>query len=179
MLPAGLAMTGAAIAFASLYLAAGALTPLLVSYKQQWDFPAALLTVAFAVYTVGFLLAALTLGSLSDHLGRRPVLLGVLLVQLASSGLFLVAPDVGWVIAGRIVQGIAGGAATSAFTAAGRAIPADGASVTVAGSGCRISYCSANRRVRKGLEPLRQQGPNSASVVARKCLADVDFDYRH
>ena len=118
VLPAGLAMTGAAIAFASLYLAAGALTPLLVSYKQQWDFPAALLTVAFAVYTVGFLLAALTLGSLSDHLGRRPVLLGALLVQLASSGLFLVAPDVGWVIAGRIVQGIAGGAATSAFTAA-------------------------------------------------------------
>jgi hypothetical protein len=118
VLPAGLAMTGAAIAFASLYLAAGALTPLLVTYKQQWDFPTAMLTVAFAVYTVGFLVAALTLGSLSDHLGRRPVLLGALLVQLASSVLFLVAPDVGWVIAGRIVQGVAGGAATSAFTAA-------------------------------------------------------------
>ena len=118
VLPAGLAMTGAAIAFASMYLAAGALTPLLVTYKQQWDFPPTMLNVAFAVYTVGFLVAALTLGSLSDYIGRRPMLLGALIVQLASSVLFLVGTDIGWIIAGRIVQGIAGGAATSAFTAA-------------------------------------------------------------
>lgn len=116
-LPARLAMTGAAIAFASMYLAAGALTPLLVAYKQRWDFPPELLNLAFAVYAIGFLLAALTLGSLSDHFGRRPVLIGALVVQLASSILFLVATDVSWVIAGRIVQGVAGGAATSAFTA--------------------------------------------------------------
>ena len=46
------------------------------------------------------------------------MLLGALVVQLASNVLFLVAPDIGWVIAGRIVQGVAGGAATAAFTAA-------------------------------------------------------------
>jgi MFS family permease len=46
------------------------------------------------------------------------VLIGALIVQLGSNLLFLVAPDIGWVIAGRIVQGIASGAATSAFTAA-------------------------------------------------------------
>jgi MFS family permease len=117
-LPAGLALTGAALAFTTLYLAAGALTPLLVAYQQQWEFPAALLTLAFAVYAIGFLVAVLTLGSLSDHVGRRPVLIGALVVQLASNVLFLVAPDIGWVIAGRIVQGVAGGAATAAFTAA-------------------------------------------------------------
>ena len=77
-----------------------------------------MLTVAFAVYALGFLAAALVLGSLSDHLGRRPVLIGALVVQLASNLVFLFAPDVGWVIAGRIVQGIASGAATAAFTAA-------------------------------------------------------------
>jgi hypothetical protein len=38
-LPAGLALTGGAITFTSLYLAAGALTPLLVAYKEQWKFP--------------------------------------------------------------------------------------------------------------------------------------------
>lgn len=117
-LPAGLALTGAALAFTTLYLAAGALTPLLVVYQQEWEFPAALLTLAFAVYAIGFLVAVLTLGSLSDHVGRRPVLIGALVVQLASNVLFLVAPDIGWVIAGRIVQGVAGGAATAAFTAA-------------------------------------------------------------
>jgi MFS family permease len=117
-LPAGLALAGGAVAFTSLYLAAGSLTPLLVVYKQQWNFPPSMLTVAFAVYAVGFLSAVLTFGSLSDHIGRRPVLIGALLVQLASNLLFLVAPDIGWVIAGRIVQGIASGAATAAFTAA-------------------------------------------------------------
>lgn len=118
VLPAGLAMTGAAIAFTSLYLAAGALTPLLVAYKQQWGFPPSMLNTAFAVYAVGFLVAALTLGPLSDHIGRRPVLIGALIVQLGSNILFLVGTDISWIIAGRVIQGIASGAATSAFTAA-------------------------------------------------------------
>lgn len=108
---------GVALAFTSLYLAAGALTPLLVVYQNRWNFPPVLLTVAFAVYAVGFLAAALTLGSLSDHLGRRPVLIGALVVQLASNLIFLFAAGVGWIIAGRIVQGLASGAATAAFTA--------------------------------------------------------------
>ena len=117
-LPAGLALAGEAITFTSLYLAAGALTPLLVVYKEQWEASAADLTLAFAVYAIGFLAAVLTVGSLSDHVGRRPVLLGALVVQAASNAIFLFAPDMGWVIAGRIVQGVAGGAATTAFTAA-------------------------------------------------------------
>jgi predicted MFS family arabinose efflux permease len=117
-LSAGLAVAGTAVAFTSLYLAAGSLTPLLVAYRLLWKFPPSMLTLAFAAYAIGFLVAALTLGSLSDHIGRRPVLIAALAVQLASNLLFLVAPDIGWVIAGRIVQGIASGAATSAFTAA-------------------------------------------------------------
>ncbi|MET7751088.1 MFS transporter [Micromonospora sp. NPDC005367] len=117
-LPAGLALPGAALAFTSLYLGAGVLTPLLVLYRQHWNFAPSLLTLAFAVYAIGFLAAVLTLGSLSDHVGRRPVLIGALVIQLASNVLFLVAPDVGWVIVGRIVQGVASGAATAAFTAA-------------------------------------------------------------
>ena len=117
-LPAGLSLAGAAITFTSLYLAAGALMPLLVLYREQWDFPAALLTLAFAVFAIGFLAAVLTFGSLSDHVGRRPVLIAALIIQLASNVTFLVAPDIGWVIAGRVVQGFASGAATTAFTAA-------------------------------------------------------------
>ena len=125
-LPAGLAFTGAAITFTSLYLAAGALTPLLVVYKDQWSFSASLLTLAFAAYAVGFLAALLTLGSLSDRIGRRPVLIGALTVQLASNVMFLVAPDIGWVIAARIVQGVAGGAATDCLhRGARRARPAE------------------------------------------------------
>ena len=36
-----------------------------------------------AAYAIGFLAALLTLGSLSDRIGRRPVLIGALVVQLA------------------------------------------------------------------------------------------------
>jgi MFS family permease len=111
-------MAGAAITFMSLYLAAGVLTPLLVVYKDEWNFAASQLTLAFAVYAVGFLVALLTLGSLSDHIGRRPVLIGSLVVQLASNVMFLLADGIGWVVSGRIVQGVATGAATGALTAA-------------------------------------------------------------
>lgn len=116
-LPSSLALAGTATAFASLYLGAGALTPLLVDYKARFDFAPEMLNVAFAVYAAGFLIAVLVFGSLSDFIGRRPVLIAGLIVQLASNLLFLGALDVSWVIAGRIVQGVASGAATAAFTA--------------------------------------------------------------
>lgn len=42
----------ASVAFASLYLAAGAPTPLLVLFEREWAFPAWVLTVAFAAYAL-------------------------------------------------------------------------------------------------------------------------------
>jgi len=114
----GLSLAGTAVAFMSLYLGAGALTPLLVDYKDRFHFAPEMLNVAFAVYAAGFLAAVLLFGSLSDFLGRRPVLIAGLVVQLGSNVLFLTATDVNGVIAGRIVQGLASGAATAAFTAA-------------------------------------------------------------
>ncbi|WP_003894264.1 MFS transporter [Mycolicibacterium smegmatis] len=110
-------MAGQAVSFTSLYLSAGALMPLLVYYQGHWSLSASDLTTAFAVYAVGFLGAALTVGSLSDRVGRRPVLLGALIIHLASGAMFLVAPNVDWLIAARVVQGAATGTATAAFTA--------------------------------------------------------------
>ena len=117
-LAAGFALAGEAIAFMSLYLAAGAVMPLLVVYQDQWSLPPTLLTQAFAVFAIGFLSTVITAGSLSDHVGRRPVLMSALVIQLASNIVFLMAPDIGWVIIGRIMQGVATGAATTTFTAA-------------------------------------------------------------
>jgi len=116
-LPPSTAFIGSAAVFAALYVAAGAPTPLLVVFEQQWHFPAWVLTVAFASYALGLLAALLVAGSLSDHIGRRPVLIGALLVELGAMILFVLAPGIGWVIAARTVQGIATGAATSAFSA--------------------------------------------------------------
>ncbi|MCX4594311.1 hypothetical protein OG819_32545 [Streptomyces sp. NBC_01549] len=67
LLPPSAAFAGSAAVFASLYVAAGAPTPLLVVFEQQWHFPAWVLTVAFASYALGLLAALLVAGSLSDH----------------------------------------------------------------------------------------------------------------
>jgi MFS family permease len=117
-LPPAVAFGGAALAFAGVTSAAGAPTPLLVLFERQWGFHAGILTVAFAIYAFGLLLALLVVGSLSDYIGRRPVLIGALSIQLLAMVMFFFASDIEWVIAARAVQGIATGAAFSAFTAA-------------------------------------------------------------
>ncbi|HMH58323.1 MAG TPA: MFS transporter [Galbitalea sp.] len=117
VLPPAAAFAGVAIAYAGLYLAAGAPSPLFVQYQQQWGFPAGLLTIAFAAYAFGLVAAILVAGSLSDFIGRRPVLIGALAIELVSMLMFIVAPNIGWVIAARVVQGLATGGATSAFAA--------------------------------------------------------------
>ncbi len=112
------AFTAAAAGFAALYLAAGAPSPLFPVLERQWAFPAWVLTVAFAIYAIALLAALLVGGALSDHIGRRPVIIGSLVVETVAMLIFVFAPDIGWVIVARAVQGLATGVATSAFTAA-------------------------------------------------------------
>jgi MFS family permease len=114
----GAAFTGTAAAFVVVALAVGAPSPLFVLYQDRWGFASWLLTLAFAIYAVTLLATLLVAGSLSDHIGRRPVLVGALLLQAASMLLFLGATDIGWIVVARSVQGIATGAAMSTFTAA-------------------------------------------------------------
>ncbi|MFG1992283.1 MFS transporter [Actinoplanes sp. NPDC048988] len=109
---AGVIMAATVVAFA-----AGAGSPLFVLYQREWGFPDWELTAAFTVYAVALLATLLIAGSLSDHIGRRRVVTGALILMLVASGLFLAADGIGWVIAARVVQGLATGAATSTFTA--------------------------------------------------------------
>ncbi|TDQ01922.1 MULTISPECIES: MFS transporter [Microbacteriaceae] len=112
------AFAGTALAFVAVALAVGAPSPLFVLYEQEWGFQPWLLTVAFAIYAVTLLITLLIAGSLSDHIGRRPVLIGALALQVVAMLIFLFAPDIGWIIGARSVQGVATGAAMSTFTAA-------------------------------------------------------------
>lgn len=77
-----------------------------------------MLTLAFGVYAFSLLVAILVIGSLSDHIGRRPLMIAALGIDLVAMLMFLVAPSIGWVIAARVVQGVATGAASSALSAA-------------------------------------------------------------
>lgn len=98
--------------------ASSAPTPLYRLYRDAWGFSPAILTVIFAIYAFGLLLSLLVTGSLSDYIGRRKVIMGALALEMVSMVLFLVADSVPWLIAARIAQGLATGAATSALGAA-------------------------------------------------------------
>jgi predicted MFS family arabinose efflux permease len=117
-LPAAAGFVVVASALAAFFAAAGASSPLLPIYESRWGFAPWVLTLAFGIYALGLLLALLVVGSLSDHVGRRPLLIGALVVELASMVVFLLAPSVEWLLVARAVQGVATGAATSSFSAA-------------------------------------------------------------
>lgn len=98
--------------------ASSAPSPLYVLYQAQWHFDSYLLSVAFSIYAFTLLLALLTAGSLSDHLGRRPVLVGAIIAELAAMALLLFATDVSHLLIARAIQGLATGVATTTVSAA-------------------------------------------------------------
>jgi len=118
VLPRPVAFVGFTATLVSLYLASGAPTPLLIVWQREWNFPDSLVALAFAIYAFTFLVALLVGGSLSDYLGRKPVILVSLAVALGSIAMFMLAPSIEWVIAARAVQGLAVGVVTAAYTAA-------------------------------------------------------------
>jgi hypothetical protein len=101
-----------------LFMAAGsAPSPLYVVYQAEWHFAATTLTAVFAVYALALLLALLTVGAVSDFLGRRPVLAAGLVAQAAGMGLFLLAHGVAGLVLARVVQGLATGAVLGTISA--------------------------------------------------------------
>lgn len=97
--------------------ASSAPTPLYEAYQAAWHFSPITTTVVFGVYAVAVLAALLVAGSLSDHVGRRPVLLAAIALQAASMIVFTTAGSVAALMAARIVQGIATGSAAGAVGA--------------------------------------------------------------
>jgi len=101
----------------SLLAASAAPTPLYATYAERWGFTPITTTVVFGVYAVAVLAALLTLGRLSDHVGRRPVLLAALAVQAGALLVFTDATGVPGLLAARIIQGLSTGAALGAIGA--------------------------------------------------------------
>jgi hypothetical protein len=101
----------------SLLAASAAPTPLYAIYQRMWGFTPITVTIVFGVYAVAVLVALLTLGRLSDSIGRRPVLLAALAVQILSMVVYAAAGGVGELMGARIIQGVATGAALGAIGA--------------------------------------------------------------
>ena len=92
-------------------------SPLYQIYATRWHFSSLTLTVVFALYAIALLASLLVTGRLSDHLGRRPVILAALLFEFAAMLCFIVANSVGLLIIARVLAGLATGAAVGPLTA--------------------------------------------------------------
>lgn len=102
---------------ALLLFAASAPSPLYREYQAAMGFSPLTLTAIYASYALGGIAALLTTGRLSDHLGRRPVLIAALAVEVAAMLLFIRATDVVLLFAARILTGMGIGMAAGAVSA--------------------------------------------------------------
>ena len=105
-------------ALAIFLVSSSAPTPLYRLYQQDFGLTPLMVTVVFAAYSFGLLGSLLTVGSLSDHLGRRPVVLAALALNALAMVVFIFANSVGLLIAARLIQGFGAGVAATAIGAA-------------------------------------------------------------
>jgi len=117
-LPRAAAFWILAVLFLMVFFASAAASPLYRVYQAQFRFSAATLTAVFAVYVLVLLATLLVFGSVSDYLGRLPVIITALVFSVAACAVFLAAHDVGALYAGRSLQGIASGLASGPIGAA-------------------------------------------------------------
>ncbi|WP_217145760.1 MFS transporter [Streptomyces sp. AC627_RSS907] len=98
--------------------ASSAPTPLYQEYQTRWHLTSGAITLVYGVYCLSVLVSLLTVGALSDHVGRRPVIWGALALEALSMLLFLRADGMPSLVLARTLQGLATGAATSSLGAA-------------------------------------------------------------
>jgi MFS family permease len=117
-LPNAAAFWIVAALFLMLFFASAAASPLYPVYQVQFHFSATTLTAVFAVYVLVLLVTLLFFGSVSDYLGRLPVIITALVLSVAGCAVFLAAHDTGALYAARSLQGIATGLASGSIGAA-------------------------------------------------------------
>jgi DHA1 family bicyclomycin/chloramphenicol resistance-like MFS transporter len=100
--PLSLIAAATAIGFASLHMVVPALPVLATVFER----PAAQVQLVLTLYFLGIAAGQLFYGPVSDRFGRRPVLLGGLLLFLAGTVLCGLAPSLPLLIAGRVAQAL-------------------------------------------------------------------------
>ncbi|MFF8649445.1 MFS transporter [Streptomyces griseoluteus] len=93
-------------------------TPLYGLYRERIGFSELIVTVVFAVYAVGVIVALLLAGGASDVLGRRPVLVVALVLSALSAMCFLLEGGLPLLCLGRVLSGFSAGLFSGTGTAA-------------------------------------------------------------
>jgi len=92
-------------------------TPLYPLFRQAFGFSAVTLTLVYAVYVLGNLVALLLFGRLADQIGRRNTSLPAIGCGILSAAVFAAAAGTGWLFAARALSGFSTGLAAGAATA--------------------------------------------------------------
>lgn len=93
-------------------------SPIYPVYAAEWHLTPLMLTGAFAIYVVGLLASLLLAGSLSDYVGRKPILAAGAIGVVASMVLFSTADGFAMLLLSRAVQGLAIGSLLGTLGAA-------------------------------------------------------------
>src|SRR5450631_282094 len=113
------ATTITAVITAMTFAACGAApTTLYHQYQEAFGLTPFMLTVIFGAYVLSLLGALLTVGSLSDYIGRRPAILAALSLNVVAMIMFISADSAAALIAALAMQGVATGLATATLGAA-------------------------------------------------------------
>ncbi|MHC6594635.1 uridine transporter UriT [Arthrobacter sp. C152] len=101
-------MTALLAACVAFQLNASMLSPALVTMGQELKADQALIGLSQTWFFTAAALFSLFLPRLSDIVGRKKVLVGMMLLMAAGSVIAALAPDITWLFVGRIIQGVSG-----------------------------------------------------------------------
>lgn len=105
--------------------------PALPELVQYFTTTGALVKMTVTVYFAGFAIAQLICGPLSDGLGRRPVIVGFMLIYMLACLMILLSPSIEVMLAARFLQGIGASAGIAIARAIVRDVFADARSVRI------------------------------------------------
>jgi MFS family permease len=106
-----------AASFLSVMAFATVPAPLYVLYQARDGFPTFTVTIVFAAYAIGVMVALWLAGHLSDVHGRRRLILVSIALELVAAAVFLLWNDVPGLLVARFVTGLGVGTLTASATA--------------------------------------------------------------
>jgi len=108
----------AALALTAVGWGANQFAPMVLLYRERLGVSASAAEAIFGLYAAGLVPGLLVAGPLSDRIGRRPVVtFAVLLSMVSGVVLILGSHGLAWLSTGRVLMGVASGAAFSAGSA--------------------------------------------------------------
>jgi MFS family permease len=112
-----IALAIVAVELAVMFVGAIMPTPLYPLYQHAFGFSGITLTLVYAVYVLGNLIALLFFGRLADQVGRRAASLPAIGFGMAGTVVFALANATAWLFAARALSGFSTGLAAGAATA--------------------------------------------------------------